>query len=214
MMPRVGTFQGRYVATKAGALIQHLLVLDDLWTSTLEEASGGGQLGEDDIEMLSELVNEMQHGLKIVPERLQGTQVMLEELDRESFARAFAAIVESSAGYQTLEPLLEVFEGQDLQGDTIAACNYLREMAGQESDLLGEKLSAIVDLSAVPPGDFRLPFRCAALLGLVGMGVVATIGLGGAPVFVGMAVVSQVGLGGFGWVGAQCPNVLPKIRFS
>ena len=102
----------------------------------------------------------------------------------------------------------------ELRSASIAACDYLREMAGSEAQALNEKLSAIVDSGEVPEGDYKLPFRCAALLGLVGVGVAASIGLGGAPLFVGMATVNQVGLGALGWVGGRCPSLLPEISFG
>lgn len=212
MPPTAGTPAGRFAAVEAGAQLQYLISLDDLWTSELESASERGKLASDDIEMLSSLVGQMRTGLEYVPRRTEDLSMMLEELDNKSVEAALSRIVDNSSeeGLDLRRPLKSI-PGHDLRDAAISACVYIGKMSGPESELLEKKLGTIREAGYVPPGDFRLPFRCAALLALVGAGAVASIGLGGAPVFIGMAVASQVGLGGFGWVGAKCPSVLPDI---
>jgi hypothetical protein len=92
----------------------------------------------------------------------------------------------------------------------IAACDYLLEETSAETDLLYGKLEA-VRRGELSPGDFRFPYRCALFLALAGAGAVATIGLGGAPVYVGLALVNSTGLGVLGWEANGCPRVLPEI---
>jgi hypothetical protein len=213
--PELGTPSGRYVATEAGILLHRLIAHDDLWTAELGHASGQGSLLETEVRALVDLVAEMRRDLEKVPDRAYEVRLMLDEATDEDVDRAFTVIAEHPWASPSLRSLLEgELPDYELRGASIAACDYLREMADSEAQTLNEKLTAIVDSGEVPEGDYKLPFRCAALLGLVGVGVAASIGLGGAPLFVGMATVNQVGLGALGWVGSKCPSLLPEISFG
>lgn len=213
--PELGTPSGRYVANEAGTLLHRLIAHDDLWTAELSRASGQGSLPEAEIRTLVDLVAEMQRDLEEVPDRVNEVRLMFDEATDEDVDRAFESIAEHPWAPPSLGSLLEgELPDYELRSASIAAFDYLREMAASEVRTLDEKLSAIVGSGEVPEGDYKLPFRCAALLALVGVGVAASIGLGGAPLFVGMATVNQVGLGALGWVGSKCPALLPEISFG
>jgi hypothetical protein len=213
--PELGTPAGRYIATEAGALLYRLIAHDDLWTAELGRASGQGSLSENEIQALGDLVAEMRRDLEEVPDRAYEVRLMLDEATDEDVDGVFATIAEHPWASPSLGSLMEgELPDYELRSASIAACEYLRKMARSEARILDEKLSAIVESGEVPDGDYKLPFRCAALLALVGVGVAASIGLGGAPLFVGMATVNQVGLGALGWVGSKCPPLLPEISFG
>jgi hypothetical protein len=210
-MADVGTPAARVAAVEAGATIQRLIALDDLWTAELVGGSERGKLHPEEIEALSVLVSSMQQGLEFVPGQMEDLATMLDQLDDQVVEEALDRLAQYPERAVNLVEFLPDLP-PDLRESIISACRYLAATSGEEAQLLDGKLAVIRERGGVPPGDFRLPFRCAALLALVGAGLVATIGIGGAPILVGLAAANQVGLGAFGWFGAKCPNVLPVIR--
>jgi hypothetical protein len=212
--PEVGTPYGRYVSTEAAALLQRLLILDDLWTAELEQASERGPLGDDEVYTLERLVDAMERGLENVREPLSGIRLMLDEVGDEAVDQAFQEIAEAPGAPPRLtETLLSQLDDFELRSAAIAGCAYLEAKAEDEAELLREKLAVIVEGREVPPGDFLIPFRCAALIALVGAGTVSVIGLGGPAGFVALGAVSQVGLGALGWDKAECGLQMPTISF-
>jgi hypothetical protein len=213
--PGIGTPRGRYVATQTSALVQRLLALDDLWTAELRQASSRGPLQDSDVDTFRDLVDELRRGLGEMEARAAEIRYMLDETRDDQFEHAFSRIAESEDAPPDLAELaLGNLADYELRGAAITACDYVREMAGAEADLLSEKLRTIEDLGEVPMGDWRIPFRCAGLMMLVGIGVAGTIGLGGPPVFVAMTTVSGVGLGVREWIKDDCPTHLPEIGFG
>ena len=65
-------------------------------------------------------------------------------------------------------------------GATIAACDYIRDQASAEAGLLVKKLEK-VRAGEITPGDFLMPFRCAAYL----MGIGTTVAAAGTVVVLG-----------------------------
>jgi hypothetical protein len=211
--PGVGTFSGRLAAAEAASLVQRLLALDDLWTAELATAGQEGPLSEADLAVFDELVGQMREGLAEIGDHAYEVRSMLDELPDEAIAQALEKIAELPTAPAELQSLSTALPDYAPRGAAIAGCDFIRETAGAESNDLGEKLAALHQ-GEVPSGDFRLPFRCAALLMLVGAGAAATIGLGGAPAFVVLSAGSQVGLGALGWMSSKCPGVLPDIDFG
>ncbi|HEY2053164.1 MAG TPA: hypothetical protein VGH14_04425 [Solirubrobacterales bacterium] len=213
-MPPVGTLPGRVAATNAAGTLQYLVTLDDLWTAELESRSGQGSLDAEEIEALSALGNSMRERLEFVPGQMRDLSEMVEEVDDATVEDALSEIVRIAAETEVALNLSEAIEGlrQDFRAVVVDACNYLIENSGAEANTVAEKTAAIREAGEVPPGDLKFPFKCAAFLALVGAGVTAAIGFGGAPILVGLGVANQVGLGAFGWRAADCPTALPRIR--
>jgi hypothetical protein len=152
----------------------------------------------------------MKQGLGETPAQAYELRHMLEELTDETVHQAIAKIAETPGAPAHLSSLLASnLEDYEPRGAAIQACDYLHDQASIEASLLDEKLAAL-RRGEVPSGDFRLPFRCSIHLMTLGAGVVATIGLGGAPVFVAVSIASQVGMGALGWEGLKCPNLLAE----
>ncbi len=105
--PTAGGPYGRYVATKAATSAQRLLVLDDLWTAELEQASDRGALDEADIAMFRELVDEIQHGLRGLVDQTCDLRMMLSEVGDEEVNSAFEAVVRSPQAAPDLQELAE-----------------------------------------------------------------------------------------------------------
>ncbi len=212
--PKLGTSYGRFAASRAAVLLQHLLVLDDFWTAELKQANGRGPLNEDDVQVLGRLVGAMERGLVVVREPLEEVWLMLNDSSDELIEQRFQEIAKAPGAPPGLRDLLAHLAEYELRGAALTGCVYLQKKARSEADLLRSKLAMIVEGGEVPPGDFLIPFRCAALIALVGAGVVSTVGLGGPVGLVAMGAVSQVGLGAIGWVEAKCEVQVPKISFG
>lgn len=210
--PSLGSPAGRHAATRAAALVQRLLLLDDLWTAQLDAAAAGLDTSAvEDVETLGALVEEMRECLANIGDSAFEVRSMLDELSEEQMAQALDAIGESPVAPSELRPTLEAsLPDFDPRGAAITACDYILETAWDEAELLNEKLAA-VERGERPTGDLRMPFKCAALLMFTGLAVTASIGLGGAPVFVGMAVAGNCGISVIGWTEARCPKLLPTI---
>lgn len=212
--PEVGRPYGRYVATQAGALLQHLVTLDDLWTAELQGATGRTLL-EDDVRTLEQLVSRMERGLAEVGGHAYDVRLMLDEAGDEVIDEAFRRIVDAEGAPPSLaDRLLPQLEDYELRSAAITGCAYVEAKADDEAQLLREKLTVILGGREVPPGDFLMPFRCAALIALVGAGTVSVIGLGGPAGFVALGAMSQVGLGAFGWDKAECRMQMPTISLG
>jgi hypothetical protein len=213
--PKIGTSYGRFAARQAGLLLQRLVALDDLWTAELEVAAGAGELPEETVQALVELVHEMENGLGKVDDFVGDLRLLLNELDDQSVESAFGEICESQWAPPSLTKMLtgEMTPDFTLRGAMITACDFVVDIAESEGTLLSSKMSLIVREQRIPDGDFGFPFRCALLLALVGAGVVLAVSSPAAPTLVTLAVVQEVGLGALGWMGANCPTQLPKISF-
>ncbi|MBS0550755.1 MAG: hypothetical protein JSR24_23610 [Proteobacteria bacterium] len=199
------------MAVEAGARLQSLIALDDLWTSELDSRAGRGAMGRDEVDALTAIGVSMQQQLEFVPSQVGELAQMLREIDDGQIRGVLDAIVGSAGSDRGLAEALEALP-PDLQGSIVSGCEYLGDRSGEEAQVLAQKLAVIEASGGVPPGDLRFPFRCAAMIALVGAGVAASIGLGGAPVLIGLAVTNQVGLGALGWTASGCPNALPQIH--
>ncbi len=213
--PGVGTPEGRLAATQAVALMQRLLLLDDLWTQLMDAAASGADSSAiDRAEVMRDLVRDMQEGLQEIPDRMYEVRLMLDSLTDEEFDRGLDAIAASPGAPSDLRSALAAaLPDYEPRGASITACDYIIATRAEESALLFEKLDAL-ERGETPGGDFRVPFKCAGFLAVVGAGVAATIMTGGAAAAVGLQLASVVGGGAFGWSGAGCPPVLPQISFG
>lgn len=214
-IPNIGTPAGRRRSTEAAILTVRLLAFDELWTSEVEGTERGTARSEEDYAALEQLVGDMRVGLTELRDYAYELRMMFsEQLSDDAVAQALDAIAKlPTVPSDLLSILSSAVPDYEVRGAVIAACDYVRETAAAESDLLDAKLAAILR-GETSPGDFRLPFTCAALLLLVGAGVAGSIGLGGAPLYVSLTIGSQVGLGALGWVQGKCPKVLPEITFG
>ncbi|HEX2126183.1 MAG TPA: hypothetical protein VHF45_06460 [Thermoleophilaceae bacterium] len=212
-IPAIGTPAARRAAMRASLVAYRLVALDELWTAEVDAAQGAP--GEADLRELEELARELSDVLTESRDHAYELRMMLDEqVSDDAFTEALDAISESPAApSDLLEMLVLSVPEYEPRSAVITACDYIRETADSESALLHEKLSALQSGGAAQ-GDVRMPFKCAALLMLVGGGAVASIGLGGAPLFVGMSVGSQVGLGALAWIEGKCPNLLAEIGFG
>lgn len=211
-VPEVGTPAGRLAAVRAMISTHRLIALDDLWTAQLDAAAAGTDTSAvEDLDALQQLVDEMRDGLGTIGDSAYEVRMMLDQLGDEAVDEALDAIAESPTGPSELRSMLtSALPDYEVRSAAITACDYVRATASEETEVLSQKLAA-VRAGERPTGDFRLPFKCAALLMLVGAGVAGTIGLGGAPLFVGLSVSSSCGLGALGWMESHCPRVLPTI---
>jgi hypothetical protein len=191
---------------------QRLVTVDDLWTAQLDAAASGRDdsiLG--DSEALEALADEFRTGLREIGDRAYEVRLMLSEMTDEAVEKALSAIATTPGAPADLVQMLRSgVADYEPRSASIAACDYLRDTAEEELGLIEEKVVAL-KRGAVPPGDLRLPFKCAVMLMMVGAGVVASVGLGGAPLYVGLAVASQCGLGAVGWVEGRCHKSMELI---
>ncbi len=212
--PEVGSLYGRYVAARAGFSLQRLVHQDEIWTSELEMAAERGVLGPADMDGLERLVAEMEASLREVQSQVRDLRPMLNDVKDDEVDEAFALILATKGGPEQMGVVREQLGDYELRGAAIAGCDYVMEKADEEALLLREKLSRIVEQGEVPPGDLRAPFRCAALIALVGAGTVSMIGLGGPVGLVAMGAVSQVGLGALAWMQENCTTQIHEITFG
>lgn len=210
-MPAIGTPAGSAAAMRTITLVQRLLALDDVWTAQLEAAKGGGPVSNEDVEVAATLVADMQAGLDQLQSDAEVLSMILQAAGSAQFEDALAAL----AGLPgTPDDLVEVWEASlpdfTLWSASIEACQYLRDEAPAEKDLLAEKLERL-RRGEVTEGDFRFPVRCAMHLMLAGGTVIATVGLGGAPAFVLLGASCAAGQAVMGWKDGGCPRILPEI---
>jgi NTE family protein len=206
--PRLGTTGGQIAATRAMARTQRLLTLDELWTMQVAAAATPERNtpGEDPL-ALEALVSELQAGLNDAVTDAAAIGSMLSELSDEDFDRALLTISASPIlSPETSQESLPGPDGYPSRSDLMSACDHVRQGAAGETAVLGEKLAQLQGGDR-PGGDLGLPFRCAATLMLLAAGVISSIGLGGAPVFVGLGVASSCGFAAKSWVADKCPTV-------
>jgi len=168
-MPELGTADGRRAAVEVGSRLQRLIALDDLWTSELESRAGQGAMAQEEVEALSAIGNAMQQELEFVPGQVDELASMLRELDGGQIEEALAALAVVPGLDRSPGELLEALP-EDLRGSIVSGCEYLSDHSGEEAQLLGQKIASIEASGGVPPGDLRFPFRCAAMIALVGRG--------------------------------------------
>lgn len=210
-IPGIGTPAGTAAAMRAVTLVQRLLALDDVWTAQLETAKRGSPVSADDVEVAATLVADMQAGLDQLHGEAELLALILQDAGPTVFEEGLAVLAQLPA---TPDDLIEMWEASlpdfTLQSASIEACQYLRDEAAAEKDLLAEKLERL-RRGEVTEGDFRFPVRCAMHLMIAGGTVIAIVGLGGAPTFVLLGAACAAGQAVMGWTDGGCPKVLPQI---
>ncbi len=210
-VPAIGTPAGSAAAMRAVTLVQRLLALDDVWTAQLEAAKGGGPVGDEDVEVAATLVADMQAGLDQLSAEAELLSMILQAAGSARVEDGLATLAGLPAAPDDLVEMWETsLPDFTLWSASIEACQYLREEASAEKDVLAEKLERL-RRGEVTEGDFRFPVRCAMHLMLGGGAVIATVGLGGAPAFVLLGASCAAGQAVMGWKDAGCPKVLPEI---
>jgi hypothetical protein len=184
------------------------LTLDELLTAELR-APGHPLLEEHD--PLRSLVGELRDGLAAIVPQAGGVGALVGALSDEQFDEALASPGEAASALpDALASLRSTLGDVTPHAAAIAACEYVHEHAADESERLSEQLERI-ERGDAAPGNFAEPFASALMLLLVGAGVVATIGLGSAPVLA-LSIASQLVLGASGCSGAGCADVLRRLR--
>lgn len=213
--PAVGTPEGRLAGMQALALIERLLLLDELWTRLMDDAaSGDDRSALDRPDVMRDLGRDIDAALGEVADRAYEVRLMLDSLTDEQFDRALDAVAATPGAPPELRSTLtDALPDYEPRGAAITACDYIVATHAEESALLYQKLDALERGEALG-GDLRFPFRCAGFLAVVGAGVAATVITGGAAAVVGLQLASAVGGGVYGWSGAGCPRVLPEISFG
>jgi len=202
----------RAVAMHALLLAQRVLTLDDVWTLEVERATARAQpLTRSDLEVLEGHVRDLQRSLAETPRQAHELRMALAEMTGGDVDAALAAFADSPTAPPELVARVErSLPDYDLRSATIEACDYLIEEVDEDIRLLEEQLHTLQG-EQLPPGDIRLPSRCAFHLLLTGAGIALGIASGGAAAVAGLGVVVGLGQGVYGWEGAGCPRVLPQI---
>jgi hypothetical protein len=200
-----GGLADAFPSVEAVLAIEELLLLDDLWTSALEDLSS-----EDPAEVqgqgenFGQLVERMDRALAELPQRLGPLEAILNAADDEDIARALTQIAEVGEIDRVL--LEEVaFAGEIAEpgprGAAILACQFLQQEVETERDLLARKYAILVE-GRVPDPDLRPIFRCALYLAKIGAGAAAAIGTHGLTLAYHLG--KAVGTGLFGWKKSEC----------
>jgi hypothetical protein len=173
--PRAGTLAGSTVAAEAMASVDRLLLLDDLWTSSLSEldpsAPASVQGMSDDFK---DLVGAMDGSLWELGDRLPKFQDVLQSAEASEVDQALREILrprpDAASAYEKMfeADITEV----GVYGAGNLACQYIVRELDAERTTLAAKLVQI-EKGEVPDPDLRPPFRCALFLAkLVAAGVV------------------------------------------
>lgn len=205
-----GTLDSMSTGMRAVTRCQELLTLNAGWTSYVENMDFTDVLGvECDLSQLVPLVGRMlaligdlSHDVERLREVIEGWSS--EELDGTleelfAFAPAERELFESNLG--------ELRRQWELRELIIAAYGYVENAApavmSETERQLGE-LAAGLEIS----GDLPKPFRCALYIGVIGAGLVGSIGLHG-PVTT-PALIGAVESGAQGWRVSGCKE-MPQL---
>jgi hypothetical protein len=199
-----GGLAGAFAGVDAIVASEEILLLDDLWTSALDDLEADDPAGvQSQAEDFGQLVERMDHALAELPERLQKLEGILNEVSDDEVSDTLSKIVGDNEIDQ--DALAKVF-GADIteigpRGAAILACQFLQEEVGRERGILASKYSVLVS-GAVPDPDLRPIFRCALYLAKLGASAAAVIGSHGLVLAYHVGKVVTTGL--MGWRRSQC----------
>lgn len=161
--PAVGTPEGRLAGVQALALIEHLLLLDELWTQLMDAAaSGEDSSAVDRPDVMRDLVRDIQAVLEEVPDRAYEVRMMLDSLTDEEFDRGLDRIAATPGASPDLRSTLAAaLPDYEPRGAVITACDYIIATRGEESALLFQKLDAL-ERGETPGGTFASPSNALA----------------------------------------------------
>jgi len=199
-----GGLAGAFAGVDAIVASEEILLLDDLWTSALDDLEADDPAGvQSQAEDFGQLVERMDHALAELPERLQKLEGILSGVSDNEVSDALSKIVGGNEIDQ--DALAKVF-GADIteigsRGAAILACQFLQEEVGRERDILASKYRVLAS-GVVPDPDLRPIFRCALYLAKLGASAAAVIGSHGLVLAYHVGKVVTTGL--MGWRRSQC----------
>jgi hypothetical protein len=206
----LGTPAGRLTATRVAAIIQSLLLYDEVWTAEITATTASGEpLPQEDLGAIGDLVAEMRRELDALTGPLFELSSIITASNPGTLDNALNELVRSGV---LSEDASEPLQG-DLQGSFIDAADYILANVEAEAILLDSQLAALGNGEAAH-GDFGDWFWCSALVAGAGATVAATIATGGAVLVVGASVAGQLTVLGAGLKLARCLEKFPRLRFG
>lgn len=179
------------------AQIQRLLMLDDFWTASLEDARSGDPTQDVDHEDLVALAKEMELALRDMPSAAAQVIELLDESPPEFDAHALQAIASSDERVaDALGTILsEDLGGLDARRAFTAACRFVQAETDSEIEhLAGKRIQ--LEQGELPDPDLRINFRCIATL--VGIGALCALAAAGATTVIGTPIAIGLGVLGAG----------------
>jgi hypothetical protein len=207
-----GTLSGSVIGVRALGQLREALDLDDVWTDFVEnlDVEDAAQL-ELQLPSLVSTVGGMLGALGSAATTLPELRGVLEGYTSDDVDSAIRTLLEVYPG--PTEPvwaaLSELEEGWDVRAAALASFEYIEENA---AEAMAETATKLVEISRSvrTEGDFPAPFRCALLVGVVGAGVVGSIGPHG--VITVPTLASSVGGGALAWGTSGCRETLRALR--
>lgn len=164
--PAIGTPEGRLAGMQALALMERLLLLDELWTQLMDAAARGedrSALERPDV--MRDLVRNMEAALRDIPDQAYELRMMLDSLTDEEFDRGLDAIAKAPGAPSELQSTLAAaLPDYEPRGAVITACDFIRATRDEESALLYRKLDAL-ERGETPGGRLSVPVQMRWLYG-------------------------------------------------
>jgi hypothetical protein len=209
--PGIGSVAGQTAAIELMAAVDRVLLLDDLWTATLNRF-----LAEDtqptgaELEDLARIVDVIDRAIGEVVEKLPEFRWILSSADDEALNNALEVLLEQDP--EARETFASIFE-EDItevgpRGASIAASDYLAHEFGAERDNLRAKYDRMA-AGEPPDPDLRPPFRCALYLAKLGAAAVAVTGTHGLVLLAGAFTGTEQAISG--WKKSRCKEFWNSI---
>lgn len=209
----LGSAGSRLTATRVAAILQNLLLYDEIWTAEVNAAQAQpGPVPLAELGGIRDLVGQMKEELDALRGPLGELRSMVVDSEPGTLEGALNALV--SAGVVPAGAAAELRSGLqvDLQAAFVDAADYILENSSGEAHALDEQLKALEGGEAF--GDFPDKFWCAAIVASAGAVVAGTVVIGGAVLGVGLLVGGTVVSGAAAMHFAKCFDGLPKFRFG
>ena len=191
--------------------MQRLDALDDLWTLQLEAAREKYDSTLVDYPATATAwVRTIQAGLIDLRPSVETLQQMLEDEESDNFNLALQVVVENAEPAERRALAVDAISGIDWLESAKRACELLLKDTDGEFEVLEKKLG-LLHHHEVPEGDFGPRFKCALSVAALSAGVIATLGLGGAPLYVGLSIGGNITMFVVAWKSTGCPQVVKDI---
>ena len=209
--PASGTLDSMSSGMRALARSQELLTLDAGWTFYVENLDFADVVAlEHELRQLVPLVGRILGLLGDLSHEVTRLREVIEGLSSEevegTITELFAAAPTEREMFES--NIGELRQERDLREVIIAAYGYIQAAAPAVMSETAQQIGEIAAGLQIP-GDLPKPFKCALYAGVIGAGIVGSIGPHG--VVTAPALVGAVGSGALGWNASGCKETLKSL---